>query len=210
GYSTCLENEDQGAYRAWYCHYLGDFREGNGTRTYNIYADIVKSESEVEYSGLPLVDGTRYYSRVRTCDSMGIWTSWKSLDFKYEVLTSTPDFDEPVVTPSPVPLGEEVEVATNVTYFLGVNQVVIEYDGSNYTMTAVGDRYSRTWTPAVSGTVNFTIFMESAIGTWSSVDSSFNVVAGFPVDPLLLVIIGGGIVVVLVLVVLMKKRGGKK
>jgi hypothetical protein len=141
---------------------------------------------------------------------MGIWTSWKSLDFKYEVLTSTPDFDEPVVTPSPVPLGEEVEVATNVTYFLGVNQVVIEYDGSNYTMTAVGDRYSRTWTPAVSGTVNFTIFMESAIGTWSSVDSSFNVVAGFPVDPLLLVIIGGGIVVVLVLVVLMKKRGGKK
>ena len=173
-----------------------------------MFVDFVQPESEIEYAGLPLVDGTRYYSRVRTCDSTGIWTSWSELDFRYSVLTSAPELDGPIVTPSPVPLGSDVEVAANVTFFLGVNQVLIEYDGSNHTMSASGDLYSHSWTPAVLGTVNFTIFMESAVGTWSHVDASFDVIAGF--DPLLLVIIGGGIVVVLVLVFLVKKKKGGK
>lgn len=170
----------------------------------------IQSESTVEYAGAPLVDSTRYYWRVRTCDSTGVWTTWNEQSFKYEVLTSAPTWEGPLANPSPVVLGEEVEVSINVTYFLGVNQVVIEYDGASHPMTSAGDMYSHTWTPSVVGTSNYTILMESAIGTWSSVDGSFNVVVGFPVDPLLLVIIGGGIVVVLALVVLRKKKGGKK
>jgi hypothetical protein len=173
-----------------------------------MFVDFVQPESELEYDGLPLVDGTRYYSRARTCDSTGIWTSWSELDFKYEVLTSAPDYEGPIITPSPVPLGSEVEVAVNVTYFLGINEVVIEYGGSNHTMNGVGDSYSLSWTPSAAGTVNFTIYMESNVRTWSSVDGSF-VVGGFAIDPLLLVLIGGGIVVVLVLVIVMKKKGGK-
>ncbi|MFW9811745.1 MAG: DNRLRE domain-containing protein [Candidatus Thorarchaeota archaeon] len=207
GSAYCLEEGDKGGYRAWYCHYLGDFRTGNDTFTYNMYADFVRSENEVEYSGLPLEDGTRYYSRIRICDSTGIWTSWSELSFKYEVLTSVPEYDGPVVTPSPVPLGSEVEIASNVTYFLGINQVLVEYDGSNHTMIASGDRYSYSWTPSVVGTVNFTIFMESAIGTWSQVKGSFDVLVG-GLDPLMLLIIGGGIVVVLALVVVLKRKRG--
>jgi hypothetical protein len=203
----CQESPQAGGYRAWDCYYLFDRWEGNGTRTYDMFLDFIEPESEIEYDGFPLVDGTRYYSRVRTCDSTGIWTSWSEIDFKYEVLTSAPEFDGPVVTPSPVPLGSDVEVATNVTYFLGVNQVLIELDGSNHTMSAIGDRYSYSWTPTVPGTVNFTIFMESVIGTWSQVDESFEVVAGgLPVDPLMLIIIGAGIIVVIVLVVVVKRK----
>jgi hypothetical protein len=207
GSAVCLFTDNEGGYRAWDLYSGINHRVGNGTRTYDMFVDFIKPEGEIEYAGLPLVDGTRYYSRVRTCDSSGIWTSWSELSFKYEVLTSVPDYDEPVVTPSPVPLGQEVEVASNVTYFLGLNQVLIEYDGSNHTMNAVGDRYSHSWTPSLVGSVNFTIFMESAVGTWSQVDGSFEVVAG-SLDPLLLIIIGGGILVVLVLVVVMKRKKG--
>ncbi|MHA2026371.1 MAG: DNRLRE domain-containing protein [Candidatus Thorarchaeota archaeon] len=208
GLASILETSDEGGYRAWDCFYFGSRYEGNGTRTYDMFVDFVQPESELEYDGLPLVDGTRYYSRARTCDSTGIWTSWSELDFKYEVLTSAPDYEGPIITPSPVPLGSEVEVAVNVTYFLGINEVVIEYGGSNHTMNGVGDSYSLSWTPSAAGTVNFTIYMESNVRTWSSVDGSF-VVGGFAIDPLLLVLIGGGIVVVLVLVIVMKKKGGK-
>ena len=201
-----MENEDAGGYRAWYCHYLGEFREGNDTRTYNMFADFVKPYNEIEYDGAPLSSGTRYYWRVRTCDSTGIWTSWSDSTFKYEVLTSAPDYEGPIVTPSPVPLGSIVEVSVNATYFLGVNEVVIEYGGSNHTMSGVGNSYSHSWTPSAAGTVNFTIFMESTVGTWSFVASSFDVVGGFPVDPLLLIVIGGGIVVIVLVVVMKKKK----
>ncbi|MFW9794767.1 MAG: DNRLRE domain-containing protein [Candidatus Thorarchaeota archaeon] len=214
GNAICLftyEGGSEGGYHAWDLNSGGFDSVGNGTLTYDMSIDFIRPESDVEYAGLPLVDATRYYSRVRTCDITGIWTSWKELSFKYEVLTSVPDFDGPLVTPSPVPLGEEVEVASNVTYFLGVNQVLIEYDGSNHTMTSLGDRYSHSWTPDVPGIMNFTIFMESGVGTWSSVTGSFEVVAGLSVDPMLLALIGGGIIVVLVIVfVLSKKRSGKK
>ena len=206
GFGRCLENEDAGGYRAWYCHYLGEFREGNDTRTYNMFADFVKPYNEIEYDGAPLSSGTRYYWRVRTCDSTGIWTSWSDSTFKYEVLTSAPDYEGPIVTPSPVPLGSIVEVSVNATYFLGVNEVVIEYGGSNHTMSGVGNSYSHSWTPSAAGTVNFTIFMESTVGTWSFVASSFDVVGGFPVDPLLLIVIGGGIVVIVLVVVMKKKK----
>ncbi|MFW9868701.1 MAG: DNRLRE domain-containing protein [Candidatus Thorarchaeota archaeon] len=214
GNAICLftyEGGSEGGYHAWDLNSGGFDSVGNGTLTYDMSIDFIRPESDVEYAGLPLVDATRYYSRVRTCDNTGIWTSWKELSFKYEVLTSVPDFDGPLVTPSPVPLGEEVEVASNVTYFLGVNQVLIEYDGSNHTMTSLGDRYSHSWTPDVPGIMNFIIFMESGVGTWSSVTGSFEVVAGLSVDPMLLALIGGGIIVVLVIVfVLSKKRSGKK
>ena len=207
GSATCKNTLNEGGYRA-YDVISALPSEGNDTSTYHVYLDFIQSVNEIEYAGLTLTNATTYYWRVRTCDSTGIWTSWHDQSFKYEALESGPAWEDLLVRPAPVPLGRDVEVSINVTYFLGINEVVIEYDGSNHTMTNVGDTYSYSWTPDAIGEVNFTIYMESAVGTWNVVDSSFMVSSGL--DIMLIAIIGGGVVIVLLIgVTLMKKKKSK-
>jgi hypothetical protein len=109
-----------------------------------------------------------------------------------------------------------VEVSINVTYFLGIDTVLIEYGGSNYTMVGAGGTYTYAWTPTAVGNVTYTIYMQSEIGTWSTASGVFEVLPASifpPGDYMLYIIIGAGAVVLVVVLVVLKKRtasGGKK
>jgi hypothetical protein len=211
GYCTVFRVIGAGAYRAWNLTWGGPV-EGNDTRTTHMYLDFTHSAGSVEYDGTPLVDATRYYWRVRTCDSTGIWSDWTNHEFKYEVLTSVPEFTTPVVNPDPAIVDQPVTVSLNVTYFLGVSEVLMEFDGSNHTMAVVGNTYSYTWAPDEVGNVTYTIYMESNIGTWSSVSGIFDVVQpGLDLGDMTIWIIAGvaGAIIVIVLVVIMRGRGKK-
>jgi len=212
GYLTIMRVMNAGGYRAWDLDWFGIPASGNDTRTTHMYLDFIHSDSSVVYDGTALVDVTRYFWRVRTCDSTGIWSDWTNHEFKYEVLTSVPDFDTPVVDPDPAVVDLPVTVALNVTYFLGVSQVLMEFDGSNHTMTAVGDTYSYTFTPDTVGNVTYTIYMESNVGTWSTTTGLFEVIEPslIPGDiPLWLIAGLGGAVIVIVLVLILRGRGKK-
>jgi hypothetical protein len=142
----------------------------------------------------------------------GIWSDWTNHEFKYEVLTSVPEFTTPVVNPDPAIVDQPVTVSLNVTYFLGVSEVLMEFDGSNHTMAVVGNTYSYTWAPDEVGNVTYTIYMESNIGTWSSVSGIFDVVQpGLDLGDMTIWIIAGvaGAIIVIVLVVIMRGRGKK-
>jgi len=212
-----LTTFDEGGYRMWDVIYGGN-TVGNATDTYDILLDFVHSEDAVQYDGTALVNATEYYVRARTSDSTGIWTSWSELEFKYEELISTPEWEGPVAIPDPITLGNEVEVSINATYFLGIDTVLIEYGGSNYTMLGAGDTYTYAWTPAAVGNVTYVIYMESEIGTWSTASGVFEVLPASlppPGDYTLYLIIGAGaVVLIVVLIVVLRKRGasgrGKK
>ena len=209
------QSTSSSSYRAWDLHWAGEPRIGNDTAGYDFLLDIVPSEESVPLEGcVTLVNATRYYWRARTCDSTGVWGEWATADFKYEVLTSGPEHTTPVATPAPVPLGDEVTVSLNVTYFLGIQNVYIEYAGGNHSMSSAGDTYSHSWTPGATGNVQYTIYMESAVGTWSMVSGSFEVEAGGGggFNPMTLLLIGGAaaVVVVVIVVFLMKGRGAEK
>jgi hypothetical protein len=200
-----------GAYRAYNLTESGGNVAGNDTRTYDMILDFVHSENPVVYSGTPLVNATTYYWRVKTCDSTGIWSDWTSSSFKYEKLTSTPEYTGPIASPSPAYVGSPVSVSLNVTYFLGIGSVWIEFDGSNHSMAATGDTYTYTWTPTTAGNVDYTIYMESNIGTWSSVNGTLVVVSpGLVLDPTMLLLIGGAVLVVAIVIVVMMRSRGKK
>ena len=205
-----------GGYRMWNLTHGGP-RVGTDTSAYDMLFDFVHSENVIEYAGTALVNATEYYVRARTSDSTGIWTSWSELEFKYEELASTPEWEGPVVIPDPVTLGNEVDVSINATYFLGIDTVLIEYGGSNYTMLGAGDTYTYAWTPTAVGNVTYVIYMESEIGTWSTASGVFEVLPASllpPGDYTLYILIGAGAVVLVLLVVVLKKRsasgGGKK
>jgi hypothetical protein len=199
-----------GAYRAWDL-YDGGHVIGNDTRTYHMYLDFVHPDSSVEFGGTALTNGTTYYWRVRACDSTGIWSDWTNQQFKYEELSSAPEFSTPIANPSPVVVDNPVTVSINVTYFLGVHEVLMEFDGSNHSMTADGDMFSFSFTPTTAGNINYTIFMESNIRTWSSTEGLIvvNEVALIG-DPTLIIIIAAaaGVVIIIVIIIFMKK--GKK
>ncbi len=212
GYIAVMRVMNAGAYRAWDLDWFGTPASGNDTRTTHMYLDFINSASSAEYDGTALVDTTRYYWRVRTCDSTGIWSDWTNHEFKYEVLTSVPDFDTPVVNPDPAVVDFPVTVSINVTYFLGINQVLMQFDGTNHTMTMDADTYSHTWTPDTVGNVTYTIYMESVVGTWSSTSGLVEVIQpglGLGDIPLWLIAAAGGAVIVIVLIVILRGRGKK-
>jgi len=199
--------EGMGGYRAYNLTW-GSHAIDNSPLTYDLAVDFVDPESQVEYAGAALTNSTEYYWRVRTCDATGIWSDWTSQYFKYEKLSSAPEWEGPVNSPDPAMAGHTVTVSINVTYFLGINQVLIEYGGSNHTMTPTGNTYTYTWTPSTDGTLNYTVYMESAIGTWSSVGGSFEVQAApfLPIDTTTLLIIVGVVVILGAVVCLVKRR----
>ena len=165
-------NDDTGGYRA----FNHETYNGNDTGSYDLLIDFIFNANTVTYSGLSLVNATSYYWRVRTCDSLGIWGSWVTSSFKYEILTSLPSWSNFVETTEPIELGDMMSVSIDVTHTSGINQVAIEYDGVNHTMSHVGDTYSHSWIPSSAGSIPYTIFMESFVGTWNTVSDSAAVV----------------------------------
>ncbi|MFW9794358.1 MAG: hypothetical protein ACFFEE_08650, partial [Candidatus Thorarchaeota archaeon] len=201
-----------GGYTAW--NYAGNTTEdANTTWAYAVYFDFIHNESSITYDGPTLVEEQEYLLRIRVADSTGIWSEWNEIVFIYHPLVEGPDFEGPIVKPSPVPLGSEVEVSINVTHFLGVYQVLIEYGGTNRSMTEDDSTYSHSWTPSTAELVYFTIYMESAVRTWSTVDGSFTVMGDEPVESesmLLYIVSGGAIIVCIVAVVIVRKRKAMK
>jgi hypothetical protein len=200
---------DQGAYRAWNLTW-GSNVAGNDTRTTHMYIDFVHNENSIEYGATALTNATTYYWRVRVCDSTGIWSDWTNHQFKYEELSSVPEFGAQIVDPSPVFVNDPVTVSINVTYFLGIHEVLIEYGGSNHSMTADGDTYSYELTPTTVANITYTIYMESNVRTWSSTSGLIIVqpapAGGLGDTTLLIIIVAGAVLVIIILVIVLKKK----
>ena len=149
---------------------------GNDTSTYNMFLEFTYEAGPVEYTGSPLVNATTYYWRVRTYDSLGIWSPWETSSFKFEVLTSLPAWSSHMETSSPIELGESMTVSINVTHVTGIKQVQLEYDSTNHTMSKSGDSFSHNWIPDSAGTDPYTIYMEAYSGISTTVSGSVGIV----------------------------------
>ncbi len=211
GALSVYRTHDGGGYRAWNFTHVTNIA-GNDTRTYNMYIDFINENSEVEYAGTALVNDTQYFWRVRTMDSMGIWSHWATQSFTYAVLSSGPEWDNLSFTPDPGVEGSSLTVSIDVTYFLGVESVLFEFDGTNHSMSATADTWSYTWTPDDHGNFTYAVYMNSSINTWSSTSGIIEIeepTSLLPDDYTMLLIIGGAAVIVLILVIILLKKRGK-
>ncbi|MFW9847237.1 MAG: hypothetical protein ACFFD6_10840, partial [Candidatus Thorarchaeota archaeon] len=215
GAEAAIISYDAGGYSAYNLTYNSNPAIGQDARVYDMGIDFVYSNVQIEYAGQPLTNDTEYFWRVRSCDSVGIWSEWAEGAFTYRVVSTIPKWQDLIVSPDPISLGSPVTVSINVTCLWGVSQVLIEFYGMNITMAASGNIYSHTWTPPCIGTHNYTIHMSSNLNTWNSVGGSFEVqessastnTTGTPVNPTTLGIVGIGAIAVIGIIIIKKRRG---
>ncbi|MFX1427169.1 MAG: hypothetical protein ACFFBE_12010 [Promethearchaeota archaeon] len=109
--------------------------------------------------------------------------NWNSVTDSIEVVDNVPpsysDLDE---SADPLELGATEIISISVYDSSGINQVLIEIEGVNYSMTNIGGdtwQYDA-WTPVSTGTYPYTIYMEDIDGNWNSVTDSIEVVDNVP------------------------------
>ena len=79
---------------------------------------------------------------------------------------------------NPLELGKSLKISLKVVDQSGINQVLIEYEGTNHTMTDLGgDNYKyEDWTPGSLGDYPFTIHMEDNNGNINTYENILHVV----------------------------------
>ncbi len=81
-----------------------------------------------------------------------------------------------------IELGNTEIISINVTDLSGINQVKIEFEGSNHSMINIwGDIWQyNLWTPSHTDNYTYVIYMEDNCGIWNSVSNSIKVVDTTP------------------------------
>jgi len=89
-----------------------------------------------------------------------------------------PIYSNLIESADPLELGEIETIRINTSDPSGINQVLIEFEGSNESMTYIsGDmwRYN-SWTPSSVGNYSYTIWMEDNYNNWNSTSGSIMVI----------------------------------
>ncbi|MHA2281380.1 MAG: S8 family serine peptidase [Promethearchaeota archaeon] len=105
---------------------------------------------------------------------------WNSISESIEVREDTepPDYSDLDESSDPLELGNTEIISISITDLSGINQVLIELEGVNYTMSNIGGdtwQYD-SWTPSNTGIYPYTIYMEDYYDHWNSVSDSIRVV----------------------------------
>ncbi|MFX0003404.1 MAG: family 16 glycoside hydrolase [Candidatus Hermodarchaeota archaeon] len=133
-----------------------------------------------QYDGwTPLSTGTYPY----TIFMEDLDNNWNSVSESIEVVDSTPpSYSDLVESADSLELGLTEIISINVYDVSGINQVLIEIEGINYTMANIGgNTYQHdTWTPSSTGTYPYTIYMEDMNNNWNSVSNSITVTDTIP------------------------------
>ncbi|MFX1503468.1 MAG: S8 family peptidase, partial [Promethearchaeota archaeon] len=105
--------------------------------------------------------------------------NWNSFSESIQVIedTTPPTYSNLIESADPLELGNTEMISINVTDPSGVNQVLIEFEGSNYSMAYLGRNMWQydSWTPPSVGIYPYIIFMEDNYNNWGSLIDSIQV-----------------------------------
>jgi len=100
-----------------------------------------------------------------------------------DIESLTPYYTAVVESADPLELGStEIITITGVGDFSGIQTVQIAFEGSNHTMTNLGEgtwRYNM-WTPSMIGDYSYMIYLQNNKGSWRAANGSIQVIASTP------------------------------
>ncbi|MFX0074282.1 MAG: hypothetical protein ACFE96_02485 [Candidatus Hermodarchaeota archaeon] len=132
--------------------------------------------------GFDTVMGASAYHTQSTAGSTGsaqftigaseIWVA-TTIAIRPEPEQVPPTFSNLVESADPLELGDTETISINVTDESGINQVQIEFGGSNHSMAHIsGDMWRYNWTPSSIGLKQYTIWMEDSFDNINSTSGS--------------------------------------
>ncbi|HUX98675.1 MAG TPA: hypothetical protein VMV49_03920 [Candidatus Deferrimicrobium sp.] len=171
----------------------GDPTELGNSITINIYAydeDANVSIVLLEYEGnnytMYPIGGDRY-EILLTPISVGQRTykiyandshdNWNKIVSTFDVIDTTPPTYHGLWEQAdPVELGIPVYITINTTDLTSINQVLIQYESKNTSMSYVGqNQWQHTWIPLHTGLHEYTIYMEDTNHNWNFTSNSITV-----------------------------------
>jgi hypothetical protein len=86
--------------------------------------------------------------------------------------TLGPAFSNLVIESEPIYLGQSVLISVDIIDFSNVSEALIEFEGSNHTMTNIaGNTWEfNNWTQSSTGEIVFAIHAKDTINNWNSID----------------------------------------
>ncbi|MFX1450557.1 MAG: hypothetical protein ACFFCM_06930, partial [Promethearchaeota archaeon] len=91
--------------------------------------------------------------------------------------TTPPEWSNLVESADPLEFGDYEGIQINIIDLLGINQVLLEFEGVNYTMVNIGGNiyYNDSWTPSGLGLFNYTIYMQDNNNNWNGTTGDITV-----------------------------------
>jgi len=128
-----------------------------------------------EYSWTPNTTGTKLFT-VYANDTLNNWNQLS--DSIYVQDTTPPYYSNLIEISDPLELGNTVTISIDVTDLSGINQVKIEFNGMNYSMSNLGgETWSNdTWIPDTTNVFPYTIYLQDNSNNWNSTSGSIEVI----------------------------------
>jgi len=128
-----------------------------------------------EYSWSPNSTGTKLFT-VHANDSLDSWNQLS--DSFYVQDTIPPNYANLIENSDPLELGNTVTISIDATDLSGINQIKIEFDGMNYSMSNIGGNTwsNDTWVPETVDIFPYTIFIQDNSNNWNSTSESIEVI----------------------------------
>jgi len=128
-----------------------------------------------EYSWTPNLIGTKLFT-VHANDSLN---NWNRLSDSINVQDTTPpNYANLIENSDPIELGNKVTISIDATDLSGINQVKIEFNGVNFSMSNLGGNTwsNDTWIPETVDIFSYTIFIQDNSNNWNSTGDFIEVI----------------------------------
>lgn len=148
-------------------------------------ADVVLIELDGVNYTMSNIGGFTYEYKNRTRSYVGIVyytifandtdNNWNSLTSSFDIVDTTPPaFSDLIKSNDTLELGNPVIISVNSTDLSDINQVKIEIEELNHSMTFIGGNMWRydLWIPSATGNNSYTIWAEDLNGNWGNIGDS--------------------------------------
>ncbi|MFX1329089.1 MAG: DUF2341 domain-containing protein [Promethearchaeota archaeon] len=105
-----------------------------------------------------------------------------SLSSQYNADITPPTYSNLIENADPLELGQTEVIKINVSDYFGINQVKIEFEGANQSMTNIGGdtwQYDA-WTPSMVDNYTYIIYMQDNMNNWNSTVGTIEVLDRTP------------------------------
>ncbi|MHA2390720.1 MAG: hypothetical protein ACXAEX_02025 [Promethearchaeota archaeon] len=135
------------------------------------------------YAWTPDTVGTKLF-KIYANDSLNNWNQISDSVLVQD--TTSPNFGNLTESSNPLELGNAITVSIDAADLSGINQVLFQFEGTNYTMSNIGGNtwFNDTWIPNIVNTYPYFIYIQDKSNNWNMTSGSLDVID--TISPLLI------------------------